>query len=152
LVEGINHIPGMVAAGGINSLPMTGGGANGTFLINDNPNHKGYAEYRLATKDYFTALGIPLLSGRFFEESDGPDAPQVAVISQSLARQVWGDENPIGQRLQFGNMDGDKRLLNIIGIVGDVRERGLDAAIRPVVYANAQPSLSWRAPVANLRP
>jgi putative ABC transport system permease protein len=137
LVERIGHLPGVGAAGGINSLPMTGGGANGTFLINDNPNTKGYAEYRLATKDYFTALGIPLLNGRFFEESDSPEAPHVAVISQSLARQVWGDENPIGQRLQFGNMDGDKRLLNIVGIVGDVRERGLDSAIRPVVYAYA---------------
>jgi predicted permease len=137
LVERLGQLPGVRAAGGINSLPMTGGGANGTFLINDNPSHTGYAEYRLATKDYFSAVGIPLLSGRFFEASDGPQAMPVALISQSLARQVWGDENPIGQRLQFGNMDGDKRLLTIVGIVGDVRERGLDAAIRPAVYANA---------------
>jgi putative ABC transport system permease protein len=137
LIERIGGIPGVEAAGGINSLPMTGGGGNGTFLIDDNPNNKGTAEYRLATKDYFAAVGIPLVGGRLFEESDGANAPPVAVISQSLARQVWGDENPIGQRIQFGNMDGDKRLLHIVGIVGDVRERGLDSNIRPAVYANA---------------
>lgn len=137
LIERINHIPGVAAAGAINSLPMTGGGGNGTFLIDNNPNNKGYAEYRLASRDYFAAVGIPLLSGRLFEESEGPDSPHVALISQSLARQVWGDEDPIGQQIQFGNMDGDKRLLNIVGIVGDVRERGLDANIRPAVYANS---------------
>lgn len=137
LIERVEGISGVEAAGGINSLPMTDGGANGTFLINDNPNNKGYAEYRLATKNYFSALRIPLLGGRMFEESDGANAPPVAVISQSLARQVWGDENPIGQRIQFGNMDGDKRLITIVGIVGDVREYGLDSKIRPAVYANA---------------
>jgi putative ABC transport system permease protein len=137
LVEQITQLPGVKAAGGVNWLPMTGGVGNGTFLIDNDPNQKGNAEYRLATKDYFTAAGIPLLSGRFFAESDSENAPHVALISESLARQVWGEEDPIGRRIQFGNMDGDTRLLHIVGIVGDVRERGLDANIRPAVYANA---------------
>jgi putative ABC transport system permease protein len=137
LIERISGISGVEAAGGINSVPMTGGGSNGTFLIDNDPNKKGSAEYRLATPDYFAAAGIPLISGRLFEESDTASAPHVAVISQSLARQVWGDGNAIGQQIQFGNMDGDKRLLQIVGIVGDVRERGLDAKTGATVYANA---------------
>jgi predicted permease len=137
VIDRMRHIPGVVAAGAISSLPMTGGSANGTFFIGNNPNHTGYAEYRLASREYFAAVGIPLLSGRLFEESEGPDSPHVALISQSLARQVWGDESAIGQQIQFGNMDGDTRLLNIVGIVGDVRERGLDSNIRPAVYANS---------------
>jgi putative ABC transport system permease protein len=135
LLERLSQLPGVTAAGGINSLPMTGGGSNGTFLIDNNPANTGYAEYRGASQGYFAAMGIPLLRGRLFEQSDHADSLHVALISQSLAQKYWPDEDPIGKRIQFGNMDGDLRLLNIVGIVGDVRERGLDTDVRPTVYA-----------------
>ncbi|MEK6410811.1 MAG: ABC transporter permease [Acidobacteriota bacterium] len=146
LLERLSRIPGVVSAGGVSSLPMTGAGSNGTFLIDNNPASTGYAEYRVASPGYFATMGIPLLRGRLFEESDTADSLHVAVISQSLARKVWPDEDPIGKRIQFGNMDGDKRLLNIVGIVGDVHEK-LDSDVRPTVYADSfqrpqQPSLS----------
>ncbi len=137
LLERLRQIPGTVAAGGVNSLPITGGGSNGTFLIDNDPSRTGYAEYRIASRGYFEAMGIPLLQGRPFSEEDRPDSTHVAVISQSLARKVWPGESPLGQRIQFGNMDGDKRLLHVVGVVGDVRERGLDADVRPIVYAYA---------------
>src|SRR5205085_6557263 len=117
--------------------PLTGTGSNGTFLINNDPTHTGYAQYRTASAGYFAAMGIPLLRGRLFAASDHADAPPVAVVSQSLAQQYWPHEDPIGKQIQFGNMDGDKRLLQIVGVVGDVRERGLDAALAGTVYANA---------------
>jgi putative ABC transport system permease protein len=146
LLERISHLPGVTAAGAVNSLPMTGTGSNGTFLIDNNPANTGYAEYRVASPGYFNAIGIPLLRGRLFEASDTADSLHVAVISQSLARKVWADEDPIGKRIQFGNMDGDKRLLNVVGVVGDVHEK-LDSDVRPTVYANSfqrpqQPSVS----------
>ncbi|HEV2861397.1 MAG TPA: ABC transporter permease [Pyrinomonadaceae bacterium] len=137
LLERLRQIPGAVAAGGVNSLPITGGGSSGTFLIDNDPSRTGYAEYRIASRGYFEAMGIPLLQGRPFSEDDRPDSTHVAVISQSLARKVWPGESPLGQRIQFGNMDGDKRLLHVVGVVGDVRERGLDADVRPTVYAYA---------------
>lgn len=137
LIERLNRLPGVTAVGGVNGLPMTGIARNETFLIDDDPSKTGYAEYRLASQGYFAAMGIPLVRGRLFEASEGPDSLHVAVISQSLARRVWPNENPIGKRIQFGNMDGDLRLLHIVGIVGDVRERGLDAELRPTVYAYA---------------
>jgi predicted permease len=137
LLERLRQIPGTVAAGGVNSLPISGGGSSGTFLIDNDPSRTGYAEYRIASRGYFEAMGIPLLQGRPFSEEDRPDSTHVAVISQSLARKVWPGESPIGQRIQFGNMDGDKRLLHVVGVVGDVRERGLDADVRPIVYAYA---------------
>ncbi|MFY9609205.1 MAG: ABC transporter permease [Blastocatellia bacterium] len=135
LLERVGQIPGVEAAGGINSLPMTGSGSNGTFVIDNDRSRPGYAEYRQASEGYFRAMGIPLLRGRLFQRQDGPEAPHVAVISKSLADKVWHNDDPIGQRIQFGNMDGDLRLLNIVGIVGDVREYGLDADVRPAVYA-----------------
>ena len=136
LLERLGQLPGVVAVGGVNSLPMTGTGSNGAFLIENDPARTGYAEYRVASPGYFSAIGIPLLSGRLFEQSDTADSLHVAVISQSLARKVWPDEDPLGKRIQFGNMDGDKRLLNIVGIVGDVHEK-LDSDVRPTVYANS---------------
>src|SRR5262245_13253799 len=98
--------------------------------------HTGHADYVVASAGYFHTLGIPLLNGRLFNDSDGPDASHVAVISESVARQAWPKRNPIGQTIEFGNMDGDLRLLTIVGVVGDVRMHDLEAAPRQTVYTN----------------
>jgi putative ABC transport system permease protein len=94
------------------------------------------ADYRVASAGYFTAMGIPLIRGRLFQEGDGPDSPHVAVVSQSLTKRFWPNEDPIGKQIEYGNMDGDLRLLTVIGIVGDVRDNGLDRDPRPTVYTD----------------
>src|SRR5205823_11851771 len=91
---------------------------------------------RAASAGYFAAMGIPLVRGRLFQEGDGPDSPHVAVISQSLAKRYWPNEDPLGKQIEYGNMDGDLHLLTIVGIVGDVRDNGLDRDPRPTVYTN----------------
>lgn len=96
--------------------------------------HTGQAEYIVASEGYFRALGIPLVRGRLFNQRDTIDAPHVAVISESLARRSWPHEDPIGHTIEFGNMDGDLRLLTIVGVVGDVRGRSLEVAPAPTVY------------------
>jgi putative ABC transport system permease protein len=96
----------------------------------------GNADFCVATGGYFQVLGIPLIRGRIFDERDGADAPHVAVISESLARDRWPSQDPLGHTIEFGNMDGDLRLLTIVGIVGDTHEYGLDAPPRPTVYVN----------------
>ena len=153
LLDRVGQIPGVVAVGGINSLPMTDNGANGTFLIDNDRSRTGYAEYRRASRGYFAAMGIPLLRGRLFQPEDTPESQHVAVISKALADKVWAEADPIGQRIQFGNMDGDSRLLNIVGIVGDVRDYGLDADVRPAVYAYSlqRPQASYLSIVARSR-
>lgn len=143
LLTRLNQLPGVLAAGGINALPLTGRGANGTFRKDDNPLTTGEGEYRLASSGYFTAMGIPLVRGRFFDERDSGAAPDAAIISQSLARKYWPDEDPIGRTIQFGNMDGDKDLLHIVGIVGDVRDRGLDTQPTGTVYAHSLQRPQW---------
>jgi putative ABC transport system permease protein len=100
--------------------------------------NRGSAEYVSASEGYFRSLGIPLLQGRLFDDRDTMEAPHVAVISQSLARQKWHDENPIGRMIEFGNMDGDPRLLTIVGVVGDVREQSLEAPPQPIIYVNCR--------------
>src|SRR6266511_4339241 len=137
LLDGLSKLPGVVAVGGASGVPMDGARGDGTFWMDNNPAKTGYADYRVASAGYFAAMGIPVLRGRVFDESDKPEAPHAAVISQSLVRKYWPNENPIGKRIQFGNMDGDLRLLSIVGVVGDVHGYGLDADARPTVYGNA---------------
>jgi putative ABC transport system permease protein len=137
LLERVEGVPGAIAVGSVNLLPMAGQGSSGTFLIDNNPSNTGQADYRLATPGYFTTMGIPLLAGRMFDERDRPETPQVALISQSLAEKYWPNESPIGRRIQFGGMDGDLHLMEVVGIVGDVRDRGLDSGAGMTLYAHA---------------
>ncbi len=100
------------------------------------PKQGGYADYASVSEGYFRTMGIPLLRGRLFDDRDAMDAPHVAVISESLARTKWPNQDPLGHSIEFGNMDGDLRLLTVIGVVGDVRERNLETLPRPTVYVN----------------
>jgi putative ABC transport system permease protein len=149
----LRAIPGVEAVGGANTLPLVSDFmANGTFLVLGsrevpkrmedfeplfhNPSITGYADYCVASEDYFRVLAIPLRRGRLFEDRDAMDAPHVAVINEALARTRWPKEDPLGKTIEFGNMDGDLRLLTIVGVVGDARNRSLEDAPSPTVYVN----------------
>ena len=146
LMQRFTALPGVSAVGGVNALPLTDTGWNGSFWdYSAVPNLEnfahlppplGSAEYRAASADYFRAIGIPLLQGRLFDARDGADAPHVALISATLARSVWPQRDPIGQTLQYGNMDGDIRPLTIVGVDGDVHDASLDRAVRGTLYVN----------------
>src|SRR5579863_6536617 len=152
LLDRLKQIPGVRSVGAASALPMTGGLPDGMFVLmtpDEFPktldgfdalfNQKeriGNADFCVATGGYFQALGIPLVRGRMFDQRDAADAPHVAVISESLAKGRWPHQDPIGHTIEFGNMDGDPRLLTIVGIVGDTHEYGLDEPPRPTVYVN----------------
>jgi ABC-type antimicrobial peptide transport system permease subunit len=137
LLDRLSQLPGVSAVGTISLLPLSGDGPDGTFFINNNPAKSGSADFRLASAGYFAAMGIPVLRGRTFDRSDQPNSPHAALISESMAGKYWPNENPIGQAIQFGNMDGDLHLLHVVGVVGDVHDRGVDVATSPTVYANS---------------
>jgi predicted permease len=152
LIDRLRRIPGVRKVGATSGLPMDGGLPDGMFLLmtqNEIPKtldgfgtlfqqkeRIGNADFCVATDEYFQVLGIPLIRGRIFDERDGANSPHVALISESLARGRWPNQDPIGHTIEFGNMDGDLRLLTIIGVVGDTHEYGLDAPPRPTVYVN----------------
>src|SRR5947207_12575168 len=153
LIDRLKQIPGVREVGAASGLPLVDGGLpDGMFLSmtqNEVPKSTddfkvlfqqkeriGIADFCVATDGYFQALGIPLIRGRIFDERDGPDVPHAAVISESLARERWPNQDPIGRTIEFGNMDGDLRLLTIVGIVGDTHEYGLESPPRPTVYVN----------------
>ena len=152
LIDRLKQIPGVRKVGATSGLPMDGGLPDGGFLLvaqNEMPKNidallamfqqkerLGIADYCVATDGYFQVLGIPLIRGRIFDERDAENSPHVAVISESLARGRWPNQDPIGRTIEFGNMDGDMRLLTIVGIVGDIHEDGLDVPPSPTVYVN----------------
>jgi predicted permease len=152
LIDRLKQIPGVRKVGATSGLPLDGGHPDGMFLLatpEDAPKtvedigrlfqqkeRIGVADFCAVTDGYFQVLGVPLLRGRAFDERDGADAPHVALITESLARARWPGQDPIGRTIEFGNMDGDLRLLTIVGIVGDTHEYGLDVPARPTVYVN----------------
>ncbi|HET9165775.1 MAG TPA: ABC transporter permease [Candidatus Angelobacter sp.] len=110
------------------------------------PKQGGQADYASVSEGYFRSLGIPLLRGRLFDDRDTMDAPHVALISQSLAREKWPNGDSIGRSIEFGNIDSDLRLLTVIGVVGDVREGSLENPPRPTIYVNyrQRPQATYR--------
>jgi putative ABC transport system permease protein len=162
LLARVRALPAVENAGLVNDFPLGSGNfANGVFLEMTRPDEiqtieefgrrvtelKGrgaMAGFRIASDAYFTTMGIRLARGRLFQESDGPDAPHVALISESLASTAWPNQDPIGRYIQFGNMDGDLRGLRIVGIVSDVRELSPERLPGPLVYASYRQRLASR--------
>jgi putative ABC transport system permease protein len=86
--------------------------------------------FSTVTGSYFRVMGIPLLAGRTFEETDTAAKPGVVLISRAMAERFWPGENPLGQRITLG----DKELFTVVGIVGDIRRRGMDLPAEAMVY------------------
>ena len=90
----------------------------------------------IATSDYFTAMGIPLRSGRFFTSFDREGAQPVALIGETTARRFWPDEDPVGKKIKLGFI-GESKVREIIGVVGDTRHDGLDSNPRTEIFLPA---------------
>lgn len=133
----IQTLPGVQAVGAINDLPVSGqGSVNGDFNIEGRPKYKSgeapVAEYRLITPNYFRAIGIPLLKGRVFTDNDKQQPQFPILINETLAKRFFPEEDPIGKRLLV--MDGDPH--EIVGVVGDARQWGLDKPPDPEIYVS----------------
>ena len=90
--------------------------------------------FRLVSADYLPTVGASLRAGRFLKGSDSADAPPVVVVNDALAREYWPDGSPIGQRIDTGTGDGSPLWMTIVGVVEDIKERGVDYGAKPAVY------------------
>ena len=138
-LERMRALPGVTMAGAAQIFPLAGDDYILSFVQVGKPpvaqGNEPSAAFYAATPGYFGALRIPLKSGRDFTEHDRANAPQVAIISEAMARQFYPNENPIGQRLLIG---GDReKPSEIVGVVGDVRDEGLESKGRPAMYRPA---------------
>ncbi len=106
LLDQVAKLPGVRSVGGISGLPLSGQGGSGTITVDTQSvrpeDATPEADQRIVTPDYFTAMGISLVRGRLFKESDGDAAPRVVVIDESLAQTYWPNQDPIGKRLHGG--------------------------------------------------
>ncbi len=128
-VERLKSLSGVVDATMVNSLPISGGDANGDITIEgvtSTAGELGAASFRRALPGYFHVMGIPLIRGRDFTGSDEAQHEQVIVINESMARRFWQNQDPVGRRIKIGPRDSSE-WNTIIGVVKDVRHIGLDA-------------------------
>jgi predicted permease len=136
-------------------LPLSGSNSDNSFHIEGRPeNQTGVypdEEVRVITPDYFRVLETPLLKGRYFTEADSAEAPGVIILNQAMAKKYWPGEDALGKRINFGDADPQKiKWFTIVGIVGDLRHRGLDEDPRPEFYM-PHPQRPFRGMILALR-
>jgi putative ABC transport system permease protein len=142
----VRNVPGVTGAALTSQLPLSGDldayGFTFAAFPERQPGTDGAAMRYSVTTDYFRVMGIPLLRGRLLDESDRAEAPASFVISESLARQTFGETDPIGQRVRFGpDSDGSRPWGTVVGVVGDVKQQSLASQNTAAFYVS---SAQWR--------
>jgi predicted permease len=138
LTTNLASIPGVQAAGAGSDLPWTGYDENmGGWTIEGKqppPHVEFHARYHVATSDYFRALGIPLLHGRFFNAADNQNARNVIIINRSMAELYWPKEDTVGKRIAFDDHPKEKDWFTIVGVVGDVKDKPNSSSAEPAFW------------------
>jgi predicted permease len=129
----ISRLPGVVAQGTVSALPLTGSVGWGGIHVegyNPPPGQELQVDQRSASADYFRAMQIPLIAGRFFSEQDTMGKPQVVIIDENFAKRFWPRDDAIGKHLWFD----PKKPITIVGVVGVVKQYGLDTEGKIATY------------------
>jgi predicted permease len=141
----VSGLPGVEEAsiGSANSLPMNAARSQFPFIIENQTaesERTPVAEFAAVSPSYFHVLNAPLISGRVFSDADNSTGQQVALINETLARRYWPDEDPIGQHIQLvgrrGQAPSKSPWTTIVGVVGDIKSDGFDAATAPHIYVS----------------
>ncbi|MDQ3120654.1 MAG: ABC transporter permease, partial [Verrucomicrobiota bacterium] len=133
LMERVEILPGVEAVGGVSDLPLYGGSSTG-FDVEGQPSVPGarpLVDYRIMTPGYFRGMGMSLIRGRAFTNTDNAGAPGVIIINEALARQFFPSVDPIGKRI---GLSGPTDWREIVGMVRDVRNYGLAEQVKPEAY------------------
>ena len=140
LIERLSATPGVESAGAISTVFLSATPNSTIFTIEGQPpvpdEERVEIPVNSVTPNYFTAMGIPLISGRLFDERDvgGENANQVAIINKTFADRFFPGEDPNGKRFVYGDPGPDNQWLTIVGVVGDMRRTGFDSAVRPETF------------------
>jgi len=139
VLERVEHLPGVVSAGYTTSVPLAWkGGSSGFYpegIKAPIPGMAYDATHREVSADYLKTMNIPLRAGRYFDGRDNEQSMPLAIINETMARQYWPGENALGRRLKIGDPDEPgKQWKQIVGIVADVRQMGLDEPVKAEMY------------------
>jgi len=134
LQDRVNTIPGVKSSAAVSILPFSGPLANVDFTVVGkppaSPDQKPTADFRATGRDYFQTMHIPLIAGRTFAQGDNADTNKVIVVSHNLAQQFFGSDQVIGEHLDVEQSGS----LEIVGVVGDVKDGSLDETPGPTIY------------------
>lgn len=133
------NLPGVEALALTSILPLSGSNSDNSFAIEgrDPMASKVFPdeEIRVITPDYFRVLKTPLIKGRFFNDADTADLPYVVIINRALAQKYWPNEDALGKRITMDDpRKSDAKWVTVVGIIADIRHRGLDAPPNPEFY------------------
>ena len=151
LLDRVQTLSGVKAAGAVTMLPFTNSDEGTSFYIEGQPKpppgEEPLLHQRIISPGYFQAMGVGIRNGREFEQRDRADARQTAIINETMARRFWPNQNPIGKRLalttevyQGGKFDLDSAWREVVGVVGDMRHFGLASEPVPETYIPFQQS------------
>jgi putative ABC transport system permease protein len=148
VLQRVEHLPGVMAAGYSTSIPLAWkGGTSGFYpegLKSPIPGMAYDANHREVSANYLKAMNIPLRQGRYFESSDNAQSLPVAIINETMARQYWPGENALGRRIKVGDPDEPgKQWKEIVGIVADIRQMGIDEPVKAEMYLPYEQITDW---------
>jgi predicted permease len=141
VIERLSNEPGIVAVGITTSVPASGGWAASGYTIEGQPVSKWklkFANFATTYSDYFRAMGIPLIEGRYFTVDDGPNSPPVVIVNQSMAKNIWPGQSAIGKRFHAGTPKRPYPWATVVGIVADTKVGSLDEPSPDQWYAPAE--------------
>jgi putative ABC transport system permease protein len=154
MLTAIRSVPGVTRAAATCDIPLTGSGGSAGYIFAGEP-RDGYqgrdALARLVTRDYFTTIGAQLREGRFFGPSDravkGPNAEAVAIVNETFVERSLPGRSALGVRMRFSDLDEGSNWYTIVGVVKEIRERGLAAELKPAIYVlHEQAARNFTAP------
>jgi putative ABC transport system permease protein len=138
LLQQIASLPGVQSASAANHLPLAGDLWGKNLQIEGRaptaPGQAIGAAYRVCRPDYFRTMGITLLKGRDFTEQDGPDTPGVVIVNETFAREQFPNQDPLDRRVTFDDPASNPKWLTIVGVIKDVKQANLKAAVDNEVY------------------
>ena len=138
LLSRVAAMPGVASVGSTEILPLSGLGANAGFTIAGRPpvleKDKPVTHYRAIDPGYFRTMGIPILRGRDISEADKANTRSVAVVSATLVKRYWPNQNPVGQHVELGDTSGPPRDLEVVGVSGEIRATELDQGPTPCLF------------------
>ena len=142
VLERVEALPGVASAGYANAAPLVIKWGSVQVSIEGtpppSPEEQGrfVVNNRIVSSEYLATLGVALLGGRHFDGRDSADAPMTAIVNRTMAQRFWGDGDPVGRRFKLGPPDGQAPWATVVGVVGDMRNAGLDVVANPEFYFN----------------
>ena len=148
VLERVEHLPGVVSAGYSTSVPLLWkGGTSGFYpegIQTPIPGMAYDANHRQVSADYLKTMNVPLRAGRYFDNRDNDQSMPVAIINETMARQYWPGENALGRRFKIGDPnEPGKQWKQIVGIVADIRQMGIDEPVKAEMYFPYQQITDW---------